>query len=319
MTSSVADRCPPEIWHKIFLSACTDAGATRRALCLTSRRFKTIAEQMRVQYVAVCNDTRLQALSKAITSHRLDPRHIRQVLIDLPDEASQTLLSRLGIPSKDEIIRTGFRWQIREHPQPWKGICTHRRRCLAVMDLLTAVAPVIESLSLPDDALWWFPAVRICCPVLHTLTMPWVFVMNPFVCYATDTLPTLRCLRILPEPPRCKAVQRLHSILKVMPTIETIHLPTTPADRDFSASLAEIFGYSADALQHEDSLQGASTPPLSHTQIPDLENLRVIIVEARASVGYDEQDSPKAMHELRKLQQLTTTTVPRVELRVLDG
>ena len=55
------EHCPPEIWHKIFLSACTDGGFTGRSLLLTSHSFRAVAAPVCLHSVA------LKSLKQVIT------------------------------------------------------------------------------------------------------------------------------------------------------------------------------------------------------------------------------------------------------------
>ena len=67
------ERCPIELWHKIFFHACTDGGRTGSALTLVSRRVRDIAQSVRYHSVSLVGQNQFLAFARMLTELSIRP------------------------------------------------------------------------------------------------------------------------------------------------------------------------------------------------------------------------------------------------------
>ncbi|KZT69914.1 hypothetical protein DAEQUDRAFT_725881 [Daedalea quercina L-15889] len=75
------DRCPAELWVRIFTFACTDSGCTGRSLCHVSRYIRDVSRPVQLQSIAVSGAYELRCLAELLESRRPEDRRVLHLCI----------------------------------------------------------------------------------------------------------------------------------------------------------------------------------------------------------------------------------------------
>ncbi|GJE99622.1 hypothetical protein PsYK624_158930 [Phanerochaete sordida] len=67
------NRCPVELWQKIFANACTDGGHTARALSLVSRATRDVAEPVRFYTVSLTSEAQVLSFGRLLGTRSITP------------------------------------------------------------------------------------------------------------------------------------------------------------------------------------------------------------------------------------------------------
>ena len=77
---------PPEIWHKIHASACTDGGSTGRALAQVSRYIRATSQEYRLQSVRLCGHRQAIAFALMLDNTPTRDRKIVDLRVHFDDD-----------------------------------------------------------------------------------------------------------------------------------------------------------------------------------------------------------------------------------------
>ncbi|KZT69921.1 hypothetical protein DAEQUDRAFT_725890 [Daedalea quercina L-15889] len=98
------DRCPTEIWIRIFTLACTDGGFTGRSLSCTSKYIRDASRSVKLQSIAVIGSYEVNRLADALESRLPEHRRILHLCIGAYDKGpSDTHRSPPGSLSPSEL------------------------------------------------------------------------------------------------------------------------------------------------------------------------------------------------------------------------
>lgn len=133
---------PTEVWLKIFALACTDTGKTGRSLSEVSRYIRDVSAEYRYQSVAACTAREVYELRDRLLGLPVRLRRVRHLHLNRTQRSRWDVdLTQL---SKSEMARRLPQLLDDQYGLSTDNIALDHR----VQDILTWVAPTLETLSL---------------------------------------------------------------------------------------------------------------------------------------------------------------------------
>ncbi|KAF8075015.1 hypothetical protein FPV67DRAFT_610758 [Lyophyllum atratum] len=144
---------PPKIYLEIIKAACSDDGATGRALSLVSRCFWDLSRKYKLRSVAPVGARQLQDFANHLVNLPPDARHVRYLFVSIVKDitpSERKSLSRFFKPEKREF------WEHEGHTSiAFLRICNTSH---------SHSTPCTLSLTSPGPCCW-FPCPFLDCPV----------------------------------------------------------------------------------------------------------------------------------------------------------
>lgn len=154
------DRCPSELWTRIFELACTDGGPTGCIIALVSRYFRESVLPVQFHSVALCGMKQMLSFARPLKKRELEPGHrlVRHLYISGRVKGNTILWSTPYI-DLDPIL---FYILAAAAPSLRTLTMTLRRRAASERNVLDVVFPCLTELTLNGRSL--IPPPRTSCP-----------------------------------------------------------------------------------------------------------------------------------------------------------
>ncbi|TRM62889.1 hypothetical protein BD626DRAFT_403302 [Schizophyllum amplum] len=217
-------RLPAELWAIIFEYACTDTGATGRALSLTCVHFRELARRVRLQCVAVVGAHQIVTFEAYLRTLPPDERQVRHIFISScpqtlsPDApTAHTHVCRMPNSSGYYAVIEAYR-SLLELVAPTLLTCYFSHSIARLSHLLPVSMPHLKSLVLHGPKPTWFVRSTQRFPELQRL------IFAGFCDYAPESIddlwaaaPAVECLYLALKYPTRHLVTDLRASLRRRP------------------------------------------------------------------------------------------------------
>lgn len=167
------ERCPSELWTRIFELACTDGGRTGCYIARTSRYFREAVLSVQLHSVALCTTRKMAAFADFLEQREPGHRRVRHLFLSCLDNGvATTMVMNSSIRNMDHVL----------------------------FQILTTVAPYLLTLTsnMPKRVTGKYTVLHTPFPCLMELTIiPGFFYPAPSSSCVNDYFPSLRYLDIL--------------------------------------------------------------------------------------------------------------------------
>jgi WD40 repeat protein len=213
------DRCPAEIWQRIFLLACTDGGRTGRSLSLVSKYIRDVSKRYKLQSICIDNVDQAEAFIHLIYDTPIEQRYMSHFAISdhrnhlsfdeyiakERSKASLRLLRRISA-AVFRIPRSKFTQRKQENER--RFLETNLERDAAILHalpiVLAIIPPTLERLDIDIDCSIvpsnLIPASLQSLPLLTSLTLSCGFegsfgvILDNILSNMSVSLPSLKYL-----------------------------------------------------------------------------------------------------------------------------